>query len=144
MMATQFDRSQVNGAFTSKTAGGNASLATFMNNPQYRVRIGAGGSQDAGAGGRTRVPVKLTVEGARTLPLNVKLVWSGGQRVSELVSPNAHLTILLTIWPVSSVVIGDVAIDSGTYTFGLACVEGEIQGKLKALRWITWIKNTSS
>ncbi|KAF8608405.1 cysteine proteinase [Ceratobasidium sp. AG-I] len=96
------------GAFNNKTAGGNASLASFMNNPQYRVQIGAGGSQNAGAGGRKRVPVKLTVEGARKLPLNVKLVWSGGQRVSD-------------------VVVGDIALDSGTYTFGLACVEGEVQ-----------------
>ena len=64
-----------------------------MNNPQYRVQIGAVGSQNTGSGDRKRVPVKLTVEGARKLPLNVKLVWSGGQRVSESVLPNSHLII---------------------------------------------------
>ncbi|KAJ1306068.1 hypothetical protein OPQ81_010780 [Rhizoctonia solani] len=91
------------GTFTNKSAGGNASLPTFMNNPQYRIRI-------SGVTGSTkgRVPIKLTTEGARTLPLNVKLVWSGGKRVSD-------------------VVIGDVVLDSGVYNFGLACAEGEVQ-----------------
>jgi hypothetical protein len=28
-----------------------------------------------------------------------------------------------------SVAAGDVAVDSGTYSFGLACVEGEVRGK---------------
>ncbi|QRW25354.1 hypothetical protein RhiXN_07303 [Rhizoctonia solani] len=92
------------GNFTSKSAGGNASLPTFMNNPQYRVRIGNGTE----GGSRGRVPVKLTVEGARTLPLNMKLVWSGGKRVSDVVA-------------------GDVILDSGAYNFGLACTEGEVQ-----------------
>ncbi|KAG9094077.1 cysteine protease [Ceratobasidium sp. 370] len=98
----------VNGTFTSKTAGGNASLATFMNNPQYRVCVSGGGSRSAGSSANARTPIKITVEGPRTLPLNVKLVWSGGQRVSD-------------------VVVGDIAVDSGMYSFGLACVEGEVQ-----------------
>ncbi|KAG9121504.1 cysteine protease [Ceratobasidium sp. 392] len=97
-----------NGTFTSKTAGGNASLTTFMNNPQYRVCIGSGGSRNVRSSGAARVPIKITAEGARTLPLNVKLVWSGGERVSD-------------------VVMGDIAVDSGTYSFGLACVEGRVQ-----------------
>ncbi|KAB5593816.1 calpain-like protease palB [Ceratobasidium theobromae] len=97
----------INGVFTGKTAGGNSSLATFMNNPQYCVRIGQGTIQSTGSTARARIPVKLTVEGARTLPLNLKLVWSGGRRVSD-------------------VVIGDVVIDSGAYSFGIACVEGEV------------------
>ncbi|KAH7334763.1 hypothetical protein B0J17DRAFT_671415 [Rhizoctonia solani] len=92
----------VKGTFTSKSAGGNASLPTFMNNPQYRVRI------DGIAGAKGRVPMKLTIEGARALPLNIKLVWSGGKRVSDVVA-------------------GDVVLDSGIYNFGLACAEGEIQ-----------------
>ncbi|KAG8750128.1 cysteine protease [Ceratobasidium sp. 428] len=98
----------LSGAFTTKTAGGNASLPTFMNNPQYRVCIGGGGSRNTGSSSSARVPIKITAEGARTLPLNVKLVWSGGERVSD-------------------VVVGDIAIDSGTYSFGLACVEGQVQ-----------------
>ncbi|KAG9087468.1 cysteine protease [Ceratobasidium sp. UAMH 11750] len=98
----------VNGTFTAKTAGGNASLATFMNNPQYRVCVGGEGSRNAGGSSSARIPIKITAEGPRTLPLNVKLVWSGGQRVSD-------------------VVVGDIAVDSGTYSFGLACVEGEVQ-----------------
>ncbi|KAG8733491.1 cysteine protease [Ceratobasidium sp. 423] len=91
------------GTFTSKSAGGNASLPTFMNNPQYRVRIGS-----SVAGARERVSVKLAVEGARTLPLNLKLVWSGGKRVSDVVT-------------------GDIVLDSGACNFGLACAEGEVQ-----------------
>ncbi|CAE6350565.1 unnamed protein product, partial [Rhizoctonia solani] len=94
----------VKGNFTSKSAGGNASFPTFMNNPQYRVHIGDG----ATGGTRGRVLVKLTAEGARILPLNMKLVWSGGKRVSDVVA-------------------GDVVIDSGAYNFGLACAEGEVQ-----------------
>lgn len=95
MLIAQVNYAQLSGAFTSKTAGGNASLATFMSNPQYRVRIGTGGGQSAVARGRVRVPVKLTVEGARTLPLNVKLVWSGGQRVSELVLLDYYYCLFL-------------------------------------------------
>ncbi|KEP49549.1 putative calpain-like protease palB [Rhizoctonia solani 123E] len=91
------------GAFTSKSAGGNASLPTFMNNPQYSVRIGGTTKSSRG-----QVPLKLTIEGARTLPLNIKLVWSGGKRVSDVVA-------------------GDIVLDSGAYNFGLACTEGEVQ-----------------
>ncbi|KAL5638355.1 hypothetical protein ACGC1H_005138 [Rhizoctonia solani] len=91
------------GAFTSKSAGGNASLPTFMNNPQYSVRIGG-----TTKGSRGQVPLKLTIEGARTLPLNIKFVWSGGKRVSDVVA-------------------GDIVLDSGAYNFGLACTEGEVQ-----------------
>ncbi|CAE6472096.1 unnamed protein product [Rhizoctonia solani] len=94
----------VKGSFTSKSAGGNASLPTFMNNPQYRVRISGG----VAGGTRGRVPVKLVAEGARTLPLNVKLAWSGGKRVSDVVA-------------------GDIVLDSGAYNFGLACAEGDVQ-----------------
>ncbi|ELU42026.1 trehalase [Rhizoctonia solani AG-1 IA] len=104
VFANFLDLVQAKGNFTSKSAGGNASLPTFMNNPQYRVRIGNGTE----GGSRGRVPVKLTVEGARTLPLNMKLVWSGGKRVSDVVA-------------------GDVILDSGAYNFGLACTEGEVQ-----------------
>ncbi|KAG8738243.1 cysteine protease [Ceratobasidium sp. 414] len=104
----------VNGTFTSKTAGGNASLATFMNNPQYRICVSGGGSRDAGGSVSARTPIKITAEGPRTLPLNMKLVWSGGQRVSD-------------------VVVGDIAVDSGTYSFGLACVEGEVQGATRRM-----------
>ncbi|QRV98316.1 calpain family cysteine protease [Ceratobasidium sp. AG-Ba] len=98
----------VNGTFTTKTAGGNPSLPTFMNNPQYRVSVGEGGVKDARSCKSGRIPIKLTVEGPRTIALNVKLVWSGGQRVSDVVA-------------------GDIVVDSGTYSFGFACVEGEIQ-----------------
>ncbi|CAE7146570.1 unnamed protein product [Rhizoctonia solani] len=93
----------IKGIFNSKSAGGNASLPTFMNNPQYSVQI-----RSSIGGSRGRVPVKITIEGARTLPLNIKLVWSGGKRVSDVVA-------------------GDIALDSGEYNFGLACAEGEIQ-----------------
>ncbi|CAE6506015.1 unnamed protein product [Rhizoctonia solani] len=109
------------GTFTSKSAGGNASLPTFMNNPQYNLQIGG-----ITKGSRAQVPVKLTIEGARTLPLNIKLVWSGGKRVSEFVRS-------FSLWPITedrftdSVVAGDIVLDSGAYNFGLACTEGEVQ-----------------
>lgn len=79
-------REQLEGSWQGRSAGGNASLASFIDNPQYRLRIDA----------QAEVAIKL--EGPKAFALNVKLVrFLKGQRVEECVVSlhriaNGHLT----------------------------------------------------
>ena len=82
---------QAEGTFTSKTAGGNTTYPTFMNNPQYKLRIlppaalSAGPSQRVPARPTEKAHVRAVVEGPRSVPMHVAIVWSGGERVERFV-----------------------------------------------------------
>lgn len=75
-----------------------------MNNPQYRLVV-----HDANASKTTtqkksslpspsthapsaKVPVRMTVEGDRNLPVNVVVAWNKGERVDEYVYLNVFLS----------------------------------------------------
>lgn len=69
---------QVEGSLTSKNSGGNSTYPSFMNNPQYHLRLR---QADLPAG---KADVRLVVEGPRDVPLNVLLVRSpSGERVTK-------------------------------------------------------------
>ncbi|CBQ72616.1 related to calpain-like protease PalBory [Sporisorium reilianum SRZ2] len=85
----------VNGAWTARTAGGNATLSSFMSNPQYTLVVPAGAGE---------VQLQVTLECAdRKMPVQVLLAYPGAGtgRVT-------HLTE------------GDVVLSSGMYHHGLA------------------------
>ncbi|KAI5480067.1 calcium-dependent cysteine-type endopeptidase [Pseudohyphozyma bogoriensis] len=67
------------GRWTERSAGGNHTCPTFMNNPQYRVVLSAavGGTADALA------DLNVVCEAEKEMPVNVKLVRMRGERVSE-------------------------------------------------------------
>ena len=50
-----------------------------MTNPQYRLRLHAG----TGVPENTKAPFHFSVDGPKDLPLNLKIVWAKGQRVTE-------------------------------------------------------------
>ncbi|KAJ3487156.1 hypothetical protein NLI96_g3727 [Meripilus lineatus] len=99
---------KVMGSFTRKTAGGNPSYPTFMNNPQYRLRFlpDSGPSRPPARG--QKATLKIVAQGCRGMPLSINVVWSRGERVTELVS-------------------GDVTGSSGPYTYGFAHIRKEVQ-----------------
>lgn len=92
--------SQLEGAFTAKTAGGNSSYPTFMNNPQYRLQVHPPplAQRTAQVGKNSaKVSLRLVLEGARDIPLNAMLVWHGGsERVFECAATlPPHLLLLM-------------------------------------------------
>lgn len=85
----------ISGSWTARTAGGNATYGTFMNNPQYSLTVPAGVGE---------VGVQVVLETSdRKVPVQVLLAYPGGGsgRVT-------HLTE------------GDVVLSSGMYHHGLA------------------------
>jgi calpain-7 len=68
---------KVTGSFTSKTAGGNRTYPTFMINPQYRLWLHPSNLKSE------KAKVTLTLQAGKDLPVNVAMVWSQGQRISE-------------------------------------------------------------
>lgn len=64
-----------NGLWTSRTAGGNASAASYPLNPQYSIIIPAS----------TNLTLVLETD-QEELAVHVKMVWAGGERVSAVTS----------------------------------------------------------
>ncbi|CDU26107.1 related to calpain-like protease PalBory [Sporisorium scitamineum] len=96
------------GAWTARTAGGNATLASFMSNPQYTLVVPAGAGE---------VQVQVTLECAdRRIPVQVLLAYpgAGSGRVT-------HLTE------------GDVVLSSGMYHHGLALCSSSRPGATGAV-----------
>ncbi|KZT22492.1 cysteine proteinase [Neolentinus lepideus HHB14362 ss-1] len=96
---------KVEGTLSMKTAGGSCLYPTFMLNPQYCLRIHADKSAKSKAANKGRVD--LLLHGDRGIPLNVTVLWSRGQRITEF-SPN------------------DVALGSGPYSYGVAHVKKDL------------------
>jgi calpain-7 len=97
-------RESLSGAWTSRTAGGNATLPTFMSNPQYTLTIP----------GADEVQVNLTLECSdRRVPVQLLLAYPGpasGGRVTSLTQ-------------------GDVVLSSGMYHHGLALCNTSNSGR---------------
>lgn len=75
---------QIEATFTTKNAGGNSLYPMFMNNPQYLLRIPPHSvSRTAKVAPETMV--RAIVEGSRSMPLNVMLIWSNGERAMQYV-----------------------------------------------------------
>ncbi|OSX61790.1 hypothetical protein POSPLADRAFT_1144115 [Postia placenta MAD-698-R-SB12] len=90
---------EIEGTFNAKTAGGNHHYPTFMDNPQYHLRIHDPTPNATSA--NVKAPTSLIVQGPRDVPMNASLVWSQGERVTEL----GH---------------NEVAASSGPYSYGYA------------------------
>ena len=83
---------QMTGALTTKTAGGNPSLPTFMNNPQYHLRIHPDKSSQKTDSSTRKSQVSVVLSGDRRLPFNVSVLWSEGQRITDLARNNVALS----------------------------------------------------
>lgn len=73
----------ISGAITSRSAGGHTGWSSYGSNPQYRINIDD--STNAGRGGK-KGEVRMQVTGEGDEPWNVKLLWSDGRLVHELVN----------------------------------------------------------
>lgn len=74
---------KIDGAFTSKTAGGSHGCPTFLDNPQYHLRIYPPSQASSPESVRVKAHTTFVVQGPRELPMNASLVWSQGERVAE-------------------------------------------------------------
>ncbi|KAF8523246.1 cysteine proteinase [Gautieria morchelliformis] len=97
----------VTGSLTSRSSGGNHTYPTFMTNPQYRLQLRPNLTGE-GSNENDRTQVCISVKGPKELPLNVKIIWSNGQRVTELIE-------------------GDVVADTGAYSYGFAYGEQHLK-----------------
>ncbi|KAF9048647.1 hypothetical protein BJ165DRAFT_1343091, partial [Panaeolus papilionaceus] len=96
--------SKFEGMFTFKNAGGNCAYPTFMANPQYRLSI-----QTPRASSVTgKALITLSLKSSKDVPINVAMVWSQGQRLSEISER-------------------DLVATSGAYSYGLARTTKEVK-----------------
>ncbi|PWN53961.1 hypothetical protein IE53DRAFT_383488 [Violaceomyces palustris] len=95
-------RERVTGAWSGRSAGGNITYPTFMHNPQFKINIPPPSA--APAANLNASTILLLLESSKELPVQVSLVWSGGERISTCVE-------------------GDVVVTSGMYNHGLAVCE---------------------
>lgn len=109
--------SEVEGRWTARTSGGNHSLTTFMNNPMWRVTIGAEKDRSASTPNKTLRVTLIAFDEAGDIDagnaLNVKLVRADGDgRVYDVERR-------------------DLVADSGSYTRGRAQLrtKGTLSGK---------------
>ncbi|KDR76346.1 hypothetical protein GALMADRAFT_247750 [Galerina marginata CBS 339.88] len=93
---------KVEGSFTAKTAGGNCTYPSFMVNPQYRLVVHPVKSQEgASTGVSSKGRLTVALQTSKDMPVNVAMVWSQSQRVSDLSTK-------------------DLVASSGAYSYGLA------------------------
>ncbi|PPR00890.1 hypothetical protein CVT24_000375 [Panaeolus cyanescens] len=102
--ATYSSKSKVEGMFTFKNAGGNCTYPTFMANPQYRLSIHSP-TNNPSVG---KALITLSLQSSKDVPVNVAMVWSQGQRLSELSER-------------------DLVATSGAYNYGLARTTKEVR-----------------
>ncbi|KAL0577695.1 cysteine protease [Marasmius crinis-equi] len=92
---------KISGSFTNKNAGGNPTYPSFMFNPQYHLHI------PKQAMVKKKAHVAIAMEGSRELPMQIMVVWSVGQRITELSGK-------------------DIVATSGPYTYGLARIVAQL------------------
>jgi calpain-7 len=74
---------QTAGTLTSQNSGGNCSYPTFMNNPQYHLRIHP--STKPSGGTSKKSATKIVLRALKDVPVNVVAIWSKGDRKDECV-----------------------------------------------------------
>ncbi|TBU31057.1 hypothetical protein BD311DRAFT_657405, partial [Dichomitus squalens] len=97
----------VEAAFTQKTAGGNHTYSSYYLNPQYHLRVHPRVDRSSRASRDAKSAISVSVSTERQIPVNIMLAWSQGAMISEL----GH---------------NDLALSSGSYTYGYANASGRI------------------
>ncbi|KAI1772454.1 cysteine proteinase [Hypoxylon cercidicola] len=94
---------EVSGAWTRRTAGGNAASPTYLQNPQFSVAVSRAG------------PLSLLLSTAREdLPVHVALVWAGGRRVASV--GNRDLVVTSGDYRRGCALAEHPSVDPGAYT----------------------------
>ncbi len=102
-----------------------------MNNPQYRLLVHPHSNRAPQPGkSDLKIGLRLLIEGSRDLPLNLMLLWKGGERVLECV----HIPwIIRHPETVVSVMQGDIVATSGPYSHGVAHASTSLTGQVCAM-----------
>jgi len=98
-------RKELFGSLSSRNSGGNALFPTFFMNPQYSFVIHP--SRES-SGPVERSDARFFLHGDRNIPLNIKVIWSSGPRITDVSQ-------------------GDIAIDSGAYNYGYVYATGSLR-----------------
>jgi calpain-7 len=113
--------STVKGQWTSKTAGGNSTQATFLHNPQYSITL------------KSKTNLTITVHTSKDVPVQVALVWSRGKRVAQvtqgdLVATSGIYTYGLALTEASELKAGSYTLILSTFDKGqLGSFEMQLQ-----------------
>ncbi|KAI1374660.1 cysteine proteinase [Hypoxylon crocopeplum] len=95
--------SEVKGAWTRRTAGGNAASPTYLENPQFSLTVLRQG------------PLSLLLSTAREdLPVHIDLVWASGRRVTSI--GNRDLALTSGDYRRGCALAEAPLLDAGTYT----------------------------
>ncbi|EPT00398.1 hypothetical protein FOMPIDRAFT_1122801, partial [Fomitopsis schrenkii] len=115
----------VDGAFSLKNAGGHHGHPSFMDNPQYHLRIyPAQLSQQRHSVTSSKATTSITLRSSRHLPVNVSAAWTKGERVTEL----GDNELAATSGPYG---FGYAHVTLGDYTLILSAFEPQQQGPFK-------------
>ncbi|KAM0793367.1 hypothetical protein ACM66B_000822 [Microbotryomycetes sp. NB124-2] len=114
---------QLEGSWDGKTAGGNHACPTFLNNPQYRVKVLSDPNKPAA---RARIDVGAQVTNGVSLPINVRLVRGGGRRVGDIAERDVVAGSSQYSYGSDHVAASDLA--PGMYTIIVSSFESRTRG----------------
>lgn len=92
-----------------------------MVNPQYHLQIHP--LKNPGGGSRPKSDVSIMAQTAKSLPVNVAVLWSQGQRIFEYVSTGTFRYLILTT---GSLFQKDLAASSGAYGHGFVRLDQQL------------------
>jgi calpain-7 len=106
---------QISGKWSERTAGGNHTYHTFMNNPQYSIKISPLPGQTS-----LLADLSITCETTKELSVNIKVVRSDRGRVAEYVLRSSLPSIVLI--EIRRYEERDVIGGASQYSYGMASI----------------------
>ncbi|KAF8322155.1 hypothetical protein DL93DRAFT_1261177 [Clavulina sp. PMI_390] len=88
---------------TLANSGGHSMHPTFFLNPQYSLSV-----QPLPNSGSSSSFIRITLQGGKDAPLNVMVLWGRAKRITDVDQ-------------------GDIVLDSGAYSYGIACASGPMK-----------------
>ncbi|OCH90567.1 cysteine proteinase [Obba rivulosa] len=88
---------QIDDSISRRNAGGNQTFSTFLVNPQYHLRIRPNQQHQIQGSRGNKAFLSLIAQSDRSMPINLLLIWSQGERVAD---PD-HSSIIATSGPYS-------------------------------------------
>ncbi|KAK4050476.1 cysteine protease [Microbotryomycetes sp. JL221] len=114
---------QVEGAWDGKTAGGNHACPTFLQNPQYSLRLLPLAHKPRE---RARVELSAHTTGDSALPINVRLVRGGGQRIGDIEERDVAAGSSRYAYGADSATVDDL--EAGAYTIVVSSFDPRVKG----------------
>lgn len=77
---------RLTGSFTTKNCGGNGTYSTYMLNPQYHLQLHPQKTRSSLTSSRAKVNTSIVLKTGRSVPVNVLVAWSQGERIYTYVT----------------------------------------------------------